>query len=79
MIAEAAIFAVCLYGLMREGDILKVAAIVSFLAYPAILLFAKAGAEQAVLLILAIEAVPFAFSILLLKIVGRRNYRVMWK
>lgn len=79
MIWEAALLAICLYGLMREGDVLKIAAIVSLLAFPAIMLFAKAGAGEIVLLLLAVEAVPFAFSLLVLRVSGVRNYRVMWK
>ena len=79
MIVESAIVALCLYGLMKEGDLIKVAAIISFLAFPPIMLFAKAGASSTVLLLLAIEAVPFAFSLLILKVSGIRDYRVMWK
>ena len=79
MIAESAILALCLYGLVKTDDILKVAALVSFLAFPAILLFAKAGASNLVLLVLAIEAVPFAFSLLIMKFLGVRNYKVIWK
>ena len=79
MIWEFVILAICLYGLMKEGDVLKVAAVVSLLAFPALMLFAKTGASEVVLLLLAVEAVPFAFSLLVLKVAGVRNYRVMWK
>jgi hypothetical protein len=79
VIWESALIALCLYGLMREGDVLKVAAIVSILAFPALMLFVKGGADEAVLLLLAMEAVPFAFALLILKVSGVRNYRVMWK
>ncbi|MBR9689391.1 MAG: hypothetical protein GOV01_00640 [Candidatus Altiarchaeota archaeon] len=79
MIVEVAILSLCLYGLMKEGDVLKVAAIVSLISFPAVMLFTRAGAENLVLLVLVIEAVPFAFSLLILKIAGVRNYRVMWK
>ena len=79
MIWEAAMLVVCLYGLMKEGNVLKIAAIVSLLAFPALMLFIKAGASKIVLLLLAVEAVPFAFSLLVLHIAGVRNYRVMWK
>lgn len=79
MIVESAILALCLYGLMKEDDILKVAALVSFLAFPAVLLFAKAGASNLVLIVLALEAVPFAFSLLLMKFLGVRNYKGVWK
>jgi len=79
MIWEAGLLVICLYGLMKEGDVLKVAAIVSLLAFPAIMLFAQAGASGIVLMVLAVEAVPFAFSLLVLKVAGVRNYRVMWK
>lgn len=75
MIWEIATLAVCLYGLMREGDVLKVAAVVSMLAYPALMLFSEAGAGQVVLLLLAIEAVPFAFALLVLRRSGLRDYR----
>jgi hypothetical protein len=79
MIWEIGLLVVCLYGLMKEGDVLKVAAIVSLLAFPAMMLFAQAGASDIVMVVLAIEAVPFAFSLLVLKVAGVRNYRVMWK
>ena len=79
MIVESAIIALCLYGLMRADDILKVAALVSFLAFPAIIMFAEAGASDLVLIVLAIEAVPFAFSLLIMKFLGVRNYKVIWK
>jgi len=79
VIEEFAIIALCIYGLLREGDVVKVAAIVSLLAYPALLLFTKSGCEELVLLILGMEAVPFAFALFLLRILNRRDFRVMWK
>ncbi len=79
MIWEVSILTLCIYGLIREGDVLKVTAITSLLAFPAILLFVKVGASDIVLFLLAIEAVPFAFSLLILRTAGVRNYRVMWK
>ena len=79
MMVESGIIALCLYGLMKGGDMLKVAAIVSFFALPAIMLFAKSGAGDIVLFVLALEAVPFAFSLTLIKFLGIRNYGRIWK
>ncbi|MBR9679671.1 MAG: hypothetical protein GOU99_01310 [Candidatus Altiarchaeota archaeon] len=79
MIAESAILVMCVYGLMREDHLLKIAAITSLLAFPAIMLFAKAGSGTIVLLLLALEAVPFAFSILLMHSSGEKRYRRLWK
>ena len=79
MIIESAILTLCIYGLMREGNVIKVAAIIGLLASPAILMFAKAGAERIVLLLLVLEAVPFAFALLLAHVYDKRDYRVMWE
>ncbi len=79
MIVESAILTLCVYGLMKHGNLLKVAAIVSFISFPALILFAKTGSENLVLLILALEAVPFAFSLLILKLSKHKDYREMWK
>jgi len=67
---ETLILVACIYGLMKSDNLVKVAAFTSFLAYPAIFMFAKAGAQNLVLLLLAIEAVPFAFGLLLVHIFG---------
>jgi len=79
VIEEFAILALCIYGLLREGDVVKIAAIMSMLAYPSLLLFTKAGCEKIVLLLLGMEAVPLAFALLLLRILNQRDFRVMWK
>jgi small neutral amino acid transporter SnatA (MarC family) len=79
VIWESALLAVCLYGLMKEDDVLRVAATVSILAFPALMLFTRAGAGDIVMLLLAVEAVPFAFSLLVMKVAGVRNYRRLWK
>ena len=79
MIVESAILSLCVYGLMKHGNMLKVAAIVNFISFPALLLFARTGSENIVLIILALEAVPFAFSLLILKLSKHKDYREMWK
>ena len=67
MMVETLLLVLCIYGLIKSDNIVKVAAFTSFLAYPAILMFAKAGAQSLVILMLAIEAVPLAFSLLLVR------------
>lgn len=76
---ETLLLTFCIYGLMRSGNALKMAAFTSFLAYPSILLFTKAGASGPVLLLLALEAVPLAFALLLVRVYGKVNFRRLWK
>ena len=75
MMIETLILIACIYGLMKSDNLVKVAAFTSFLAFPAIIMFAKAGAQNLVLLLLAIEAVPFAFGLLLVHIFGTNNLK----
>ncbi|MBR9681811.1 MAG: hypothetical protein GOV00_03360 [Candidatus Altiarchaeota archaeon] len=70
MMIETLMLVICIYGLMRSDTLIKVAAFTSFLAYPAIVMFTKSGAQPLVLLLLAIEAVPFAFGLLLVRVFG---------
>ena len=79
MIVESAILSLCIYGLMKHGNLLRVATMVSFISYPALILFTKTGSENLVLLLIALEAVPFAFSLLMLKLSKHKDYREMWK
>ena len=72
---ETLILVACIYGLMKSDSLLKVAAFTSFLAYPAIFMFVKAGAQNLVLLLLAIEAVPFAFGLLIVHVFGAGNLK----
>ena len=75
MIYELALLAVSIYGLIKYDDLIKVAALTSLITLPPIMLLVKSGAENLVLLLLVIEAVPFAFSLLLLKKLKTRYYR----
>ncbi|MBR9680410.1 MAG: hypothetical protein GOU98_01135 [Candidatus Altiarchaeota archaeon] len=75
MIYELGILAISIYGLIKYDDLIKVAALTSLITLPAIMLLVKSGAQNLVLLMLVIEAVPFAFSLLLLKKLKTRYYR----
>lgn len=79
MIYELLILSLSIYGLMKYDDLIKVAALTNLMSLPALMLFVKTGAENLSLLLLAIEAVPFAFSILLMKKMGRRYYRRLYR
>lgn len=78
MIVESLFLVLCIYGLMKSDSVVKMAAFTSFLAYPAVLMFAKAGAPDLVLLLLVVEAVPLAFALLLVHILDRPNFRGLW-
>ncbi|HDR53748.1 MAG TPA: hypothetical protein ENN60_03730 [archaeon] len=79
MIVETLFLSICIYGIARSGNTLKIAAFISFLAYPALLLLTKAGEADLVLLLLAFETVPLAFALLLAKVHGKLDFRRLWK
>jgi glycerol-3-phosphate acyltransferase PlsY len=79
MIVETVCLALCIYGLMKCDHVVKVAALISCMSFPAVMMFARAGAPDLVLLVLAIEAVPLAFALLLLRVLDQKNYRRLWE